>query len=150
MESDTFVKKFTLDPFQVWFLREDTKNGEPSINIEIKSSLRPPTLMTMNVHEDDDMNSYFREENRAKSQTTYLSSWTNEVETRNLEAEDSYFSTMVTNLANGPVNYQFTITRIRSNTYSVVSQVLLYLLLGVIGLLVVFSIITTIIRRTVC
>lgn len=146
MDADTFVKKFSLDPYQVWFLRENTDNGEPSISIELRSGLRPPTLMIMNVHDDDTQESYYKEQNKPTSQTAQLTSWTNDVETKSIEAEQSYFSVMVTNLATGNVNYQFTITRIRSNTYSVVSKVLLYLLLGVIGLLVIFSIITTIIR----
>lgn len=146
MDADTFVRKFSLDPYQVWFLRENTDNGEPSISIELKSGLRPQTIMVMNVHDEDTQASYYREDNKAKSQTALLTTWTNDLETKSIEAEESNFSVMITNLATGNVNYQFTITRIRSNTYSVVSKVLLYLLLGVIGLLVIFSIITTIIR----
>lgn len=146
MDADTFVRKFSLDPYQVWFLRENTDNGEPSVTIELKSGLRPQTIMLMNVHDEDNQGSYYREDNKAKSQTALLTTWTNDVETKSIEAEESNFSVMITNLASGNVNYKFTITRIRSNTYSVVSKVLLYLLLGVIGLLVIFSIITTIIR----
>jgi hypothetical protein len=147
MDSDTYVKKFTLEPYQVWFFREDTKNGEPDISFELRSNLRPPTLLVMNIHPEDDQNSFYIEQNTQASQIHYLSTWTNTAESRSIQAIDNYFSMMITNLASGSVNYQLTITRIRSNTYSIVSKILLYLLLGVIALLVVFSIITTIIRR---
>lgn len=143
IDSDSFERSKTLAPFEGMFFAENYENGEPDTTILVKAVNRPPVLMLVNESDSRDKEAFFWEKNSVESKTILLKSWSKDAEERNVPFGKKWGFVFVTNLSTGPVDVKVTVARIRSNTFGVITTILMILLSSAIGLLVLFVCITS-------
>ena len=126
METDTFVQKTTLQPYQPMFFIEDYSNGEPSTTIDIKSQGRPKLMMLLNDVEEYNISNYLREENTKDSQILLLTSWIKDAESKSFDIEHKYMYLCLINLSGQTVDLSLTVGSKRIVTYRNKIKYLLY------------------------
>lgn len=111
METDTFIQKVSLKPYEMVFFKENYDDGEPSTTIEVKAFGRPKMAMILN-DVSDEKNFYFIQElNTKDSQTSQLNAWTRDLETKSFDVENKYLYVTMINLAGSSVDSTLTISR---------------------------------------
>ena len=150
MDDETWVRDATLAQYQQFFFRENYENGEPNTEIQIKADNKPPLLMVLNQKDGQSPTHFCEEKNTRESHTSFLKTWGGDKEAKTVDVETSDLYLALVNLGPQPTAIKVTVSRrpgspgIRKNTFSVISKVLMGILVAVIGLLVVFSVITMI------
>lgn len=130
----------SLKQFECMHVEDFYDEGEKETQFQLKAPSSPPSLLIINQHKDRDYSLAFREDRGFQTYLSVIDSWNQGTKEVSLTVDSDWMIATVMNLSPVQQNFEFTIFRIRDNTFNIISLVLYILLVVAIILLLGLSI----------